>query len=560
MRPARAAPVQTVAELFARRRDDDNVGLILDDESWSWRQVVQAAAERAALLRDLLDASRPPHVGVLLGNVPEYVFLLGAAALAGATVVGVNPTRRGAELARDVRHTDCQLLITDERGSELLTGLDVGVPLDRQLSLCDGRWQLLLGGVEGAALPDVLPDPATLYTLLFTSGSTDAPKAVRCTQRRMAAGADLGFRPTDVLYCVMPLFHGNALVSNLVPGLSAGARIVLREQFSASQVLADVRRHDVTFFNTVGRALSYVLATPPSEHDRDHVLRVVLAPEASSSDAAAFSERFGVRVLSGYGSSEGAIRMVPVEVPDALGVPPPDQDVAVVDPATRQERPRARFDRHGGLLNAEECVGEIVRRDAGAAFEGYYRNDEAEAERRRGGWYWSGDLGYRDEDGVFYFAGRSGDWLRVDSENFAAAPVERVLARAPGVAGVAVYPVPDAITGDAVMAALEMAPRMAFDAAAFLEFLREQRDLGPKWAPRFVRIVPQLPVTGVAKIDKRALRAQAWLTRGEVWWRPDRRGPLCRLGSDDAEQLRRELESRGRLSLLSVAAASVSAG
>ena len=128
-------------------------------------------------------------------------------------------------------------------------------------------------------------------------------------------------------------------------------------------------------------------------------------------------------------------------------------------------------------------------RQAGANFEGYYNNPEADAERTRNGWYWSGDLAYRDEEGIFYFAGRTGDWLRVDSENFAAAPVERILARFEGASGVAVYPVPDSRTGDQVMAALELEPGVEFDPDAFTAFLAAQEDLGTKWAPRFVRVV-----------------------------------------------------------------------
>ena len=130
----------------------------------------------------------------------------------------------------------------------------------------------------------------------------------------------------------------------------------------------------------------------------------------------------------------------------------------MVDPVTGVERPPATFDESGRLTNAEESIGELVGRRSLGNFEGYYNNPEAEAERTRNGWYWSGDLAYRDEEGIFYFAGRTGDWLRVDSENFAAAPVERILGRFPGVSGVAVYPVPDARTGDQVMAALELEP------------------------------------------------------------------------------------------------------
>ena len=125
----------------------------------------------------------------------------------------------------------------------------------------------------------------------------------------------------------------------------------------------------------------------------------------------------------------------------------------------------------------------MVSRTATSRFEGYYNNPEADAERTRNGWYWSGDLAYRDVAGVFWFAGRNADWLRVDGENFAAAPVERIIARFPGADGVAVYAVPDSRTGDQVMAAIELRPGHPFDPVAFATFLDEQRDLGTKWAP-----------------------------------------------------------------------------
>ena len=118
------------------------------------------------------------------------------------------------------------------------------------------------------------------------------------------------------------------------------------------------------------------------------------------------------------------------------------------------------------------------------AFEGYYRNPRAHAERVRGADFWTGDLAYRDQAGYFYFAGRSSDWLRVDSENFAAAPVERILQRWAGMSVALVYAVPDARTGDQVMCAVLPATGTAFDPVAFAAFLDAQPDLGTKWRPR----------------------------------------------------------------------------
>ena len=191
------------------------------------------------------------------------------------------------------------------------------------------------------------------------------------------------------------------------------------------------------------------------------------------------------------------------------------------------------------LVNSEEAVGELVSAGGASGFEGYWRNDEAELARLRNGWYWTGDLAYRDEAGFFYFAGRSDDWLRVDGENFAAAPVARILERHPDVVLAAVYAVPDPVVGDQVMAALQLRPGAVFDAEEFAAFLAAQSDLGTKWAPRFVRVCPELPVTATSKVLVRTLRAERWNCADPVWWRPGRApdAPYQALGRADVDEL-----------------------
>ena len=144
----------------------------------------------------------------------------------------------------------------------------------------------------------------------------------------------------------------------------------------------------------------------------------------------------------------------------AVGKPVDGIDLAVISPETGEECPRAEIDTEGRFLNAGEAIGELVNRSGRGKFEGYYGREDAERDRLRNGWYWTGDLGYVDKDGFYYFAGRTGDWLRVDSENFAAGPVETVLSRHPDLSVVAVYPVPDTASGagDQVMVAIEPLP------------------------------------------------------------------------------------------------------
>src|SRR5437660_11772890 len=127
-------------------------GLRFEDQLWTWSEVVQASSHRASLL---LERRRPGpfHVGVLLDNVAEFSFWLGAAALAGAVVVGVNPTRRGAELARDIAHTACQLLVTETAHLPLLAGLDTGVADEDVLVVDQPGHQVELTRHRGSSLP-----------------------------------------------------------------------------------------------------------------------------------------------------------------------------------------------------------------------------------------------------------------------------------------------------------------------------------------------------------------------------------------------------------------------
>ena len=544
----------TIAALVRARADDQHPGLRFEDEVWTYAELVQAAAERAAAMRALRRAG-PFHVGVLLDNVPEYNLWLSAAALVGATVVGINPTRRGAELARDITHTDCQFIVTDTAYRALLDGLDLRLAPERVLSVDAPAYAALLAAHRGAPLPDVELRPEDRFLLLFTSGTSATPKACICSQGRLArAGVVLAatqqLGPTDVCYQAMPLFHSNALFVGYAPAWASGATHAYRRTFSASGFLPDVRRYGATFANYVGKALAYVLATPARPDDADNPLRRVFGNEAADLDIARFATRFGCAVTDGYGSTEGAATITrrPEMPPGALGWAP--EGHCIVDPDTLAECPPAEFDADGRLLNPDTCIGEIVNKQGAAHFEGYYDSDDANAARVRGGWYWTGDLGYRDRDGWFYFAGRDFDWLRVDGENFAAAPIERILARYPDVALAGVYAVPDEHVGDQVMACLELRPGAAFDAAAFAAFLAAQPDLGTKMAPRYVRITPRWPVTQSHKLLKRALRRDAWECADPVWWRPAKDAAYRPMTDGDRRALRARFAARGRLAAL----------
>ena len=542
----------TMRELLLARAQDDRPALLFEDQRYSWREYFQACCERAEAL---LAWRRPGpfHVGVLLENVPEYLFMTGAASLAGATVVGINPTRRGAGLERDIRHTDCQILVTEERHAALLEGLELGIPGDRRFDVASPAWREAITHFKGAGPPRIEADPRATYMLIFTSGTTGEPKAAICSSLRTAMAGKIlaqmrGLSAEDVGYLAMPLFHSNAHMAGLGPILAAGGTLSMRRKFSASAFLSDVRNFGVTYFNYVGKPLTYILATPERPDDADNTLRIAFGNEGADHDLGRFAKRFGCEVIDSYGSTEGGIAIsrtsdMPV---GALGVAPPG--TLILDPDTKQECPRAIFAADGRLANAKEAIGEIASTETAKSFEGYWRNDDANKERTREGIYWSGDLGYRDAAGFFYFAGRNMDWLRVDGENFAAGPIERILARHPDIALAAVYAVPNADVGDDCMAALILRPEARFDPAGFAAFLADQRDLGTKMAPRYVRIAQTLPSTETNKILKRVLRDERWESSDPVWLR-DGTG-YRRLEDSDRNAIVAAFEARGRRNLL----------
>ncbi|WP_410623400.1 long-chain-fatty-acid--CoA ligase [Amycolatopsis sp. cmx-8-4] len=504
--------VPTVTELLLARAADERPGLRFEDESYTWAEHVRASARRATDLRATLDWDKPPHVGILADNVPAFSVLLGACAFAGAVLVGLNPTRRGEALARDIRLADCQFVVTERKYRPLLAGLDLGGIGVRDLE----SWP------SADAPLDPVPAAADdLLMLIFTSGTSGDPKAVRCTHGKIAfPGAMLAQRfelsTTDTVYVTMPMFHSNAIMAGWAVGLAAGAGIALRRRFSASGFLPDVRKFGATYASYVGKPLSYVVTTPPRPDDADNPLRLVYGNEGASADLAAFENRFGCKVVDAFGSTEGGVGFARTDDTPAGSLGRPAGDVAILHPHTGRPCPPAEFDPDGRLTNAGEAVGELVNTTGAGWFAGYYRDPGADAERLRGGRFHTGDLAYADAAGFCFFAGRLGDWLRVDGENLGTAPIERILLRHPAITDTAVYAVPDPVTGDQVMAAI-VTGGTPLDPAEFGRFLAGQRDLGPKQVPRYVRTVRELPRTSTFKVVKRQLSAEG-LTGPDVLW------------------------------------------
>ncbi|MEE6168188.1 MULTISPECIES: fatty-acid--CoA ligase FadD1 [unclassified Mycolicibacterium] len=507
----------TLQQLLCERADQDTVAIKSGDRTWTWAEHVAEARAQAAALIAAADPARPLHVGALMGNTPDMLTALAAAALGGYVLCGINTTRRGAALARDIARVECQIVLVDPQHRALLDGVDLpGVTV---IDVSETAWP------ARQLVPYRQVGPDDTFMMIFTSGTSGEPKAVEVAHSIVLFSAAAlvqryGLTSADTCYLAMPLFHSNGVYAGWGVALASGAAMA-PAAFSASRFLSDIRRYRATYMNYVGKPLAYILATAEQPDDHDNPLKVAFGNEAADRDIDEFSRRFGCSVWDGFGSTELAIIITRSEGCPAGSVGKGFPRVAIYDPQTLTECEVARFDATGALVNADAATGELVNTDGSGMFRGYHNDQGATDERLRHGMYWSGDLAYRDADGWIYLAGRTADWMRVDGENITAAPIERILLRQPVINRVAVYPVPDEFVGDQVMAAIVLREDQQLTPEAFGQFLAAQPDLSPKSWPRFVWVADDLPTTATNKILKRELVALGADPAGRVLWQRD---------------------------------------
>lgn len=568
------APSPSLPEALRTRVADsrDRVFLRFEDRTWTFGDTYREACRCANLFLRVRDSGRPFHVGILMDNLPEFLFSQFGCGLAGAALVGLNPTRTGSFLARDITYADCQIIVVERRYAEQLqTALQSDPAAQVKVFVADSHtpeqeagpvppgWLILEQALADVPAddPQVPVQPADLLMIIFTSGTTKAPKGVLNSHGRLmllgwAAAAHMcGFTAADTVYAAMPLFHANAQVLAVGPALAAGGCIALARRFSKTNFLADVRRHGATLFNYVGNPLAYIMDTPERPDDADNPLRLAYGNEAPRQYIETFAKRFGCEVIDGYGASEVGVGFSrsPGDPPRSLGRA---AGVKILN-ERGEECPAAQFDDAGRLLNPDEAVGEIVNTGGAFMFEGYYKDDESTRQRTRNGRFYTGDMGYQDGDGFIYFAGRDAEWLRVGGENFLAQPIEEILIRHPDVVLASIYGVPDPDAGDQVMAAITLRSGARFDPLAFAVFLDGEADLPPRWRPTFLRLATELAATRTNKVLKRVLRREKFLVdriADPVYWRPRDAAEFRLFTTADLTALRARFERAGNLGRL----------
>jgi carnitine-CoA ligase len=467
------------------------------------------------------------HVAIMMENRPEVVWLNFALALIGAVSVPINNASRGDLLAYYARQSDAVALVIDEAFVERFAAVQSQCPLLQHLIVFpDGSapaceeypstharvlaWNEV---IDAPPLPDG-PGPAygDILQILYSSGTTGVSKGSMIANATAITAARkhvevFGYLSEDVMYTCLPMFHGNALNCTVLPALVAGATVALSRRFSTSQFWREVNECKATRTSLLSAMINFLWLKEPCEEERNHRLKtslVVPTPEF----ALQFEERFGVRVTSLYALGDfGYATMLgpddPREKIRSAGKPLPEVSLTILDDDDQPVAPGQ--------------VGQICLRtnEAWFARQGYYKMPEVWAASIRNYWLHTGDMGSLDADGYLFFAGRNKELIRRRGENISAIQVEEVIRRHQAVADVAVFAVRAEFLEDEVMASVVCKQGSRIDVAELIRFCAPH--MAYFMVPRFVELLPELPLTATGKVEKYKLRESAEKRLNEVW-------------------------------------------
>ena len=470
------------------------------------------------------------RVGIMLPNRVEWPLAWLGLARLGAVMVPLNTGFRTADAGFVLEHAGVRAVVATGAVTALLrdvraaTGATFGI-------LCidgatDGNAVDLASLVEAHANdapPAAAGDSHTLVNVQYTSGTTGEPKGCMLSHSwfmrfawRVMVLHD-GLDDTDTILTSQPFYYVDPQW-NLAVALLSGATLVVLDRFHPSTFWHKVRSHRVTWFYCLGVMPKLMINTPLSPLDREHSVRRVICSAIPRADHAAIEERWGVPWFEAFGMTESGLDIA-VELADhdetlgtgCIGTPMPGREARVVD---ARDRPVP-----AGVS------GELVLRGVGL-MDGYYRNPAATAEAFRNGWLHTGDVVRCDERGRYHYVSRHKDMIRRGGENIAAAEVEEVIMRHPGVRLAAVLAVEDDLRGEEAMACVvpgDGVSREEVNPTVLAAFCAER--LARFKVPRYWKYRDDLPRTPSERIRKEALREEhddpttgAW-DRVENRWR-----------------------------------------
>jgi crotonobetaine/carnitine-CoA ligase len=494
---------RTVPQMLIRQaeRFADKPLVCVGGEVWSYARTRDEAARFGATLRSA-GIKSGDRVALICSNRLEFLRAFLGCAWIGAVSVPINTASRGHQLQHILSNSAARLLILEGALAGNLDHLDIAaLPLEMIWTI-DADTPMHAGTIVSTAMPaaqDACAEetlrPRNMLTILYTSGTTGPSKGVCCPHGQYFwwgtnTAALLGLSGSDVLQSTLPLFHTNAL-NTFFQALLMGISVTFEKRFSASDFYAALTRSQATATYVLGAMVPILLSRPRTPEESGHRVRIALAPGVPARFHAEFTERTGIKLIDGWGSTETNF---------AIGTTWDKQRPGTMGPVF--EGFQARVVDEDDTEVPDGQPGELlVRADAPYAFAtGYFAAPEKTVEAWQNLWFHTGDRVIRESDGYFRFVDRIKDAIRRRGENISSFEVEQVLLSHPAVAIAAAFPVRSALAEDDVMVAVVLHPEQTLAALDLIKYCEPRL---PYFAvPRYVEFVDQLPTTENGKVQK----------------------------------------------------------
>jgi long-chain acyl-CoA synthetase len=474
----------------------DRVAVKLDDVELTYKLLDGASAHVAGLLREK-GVEPGDRVGIMLPNVPYFPVVYYGALRAGAVVVPMNVLLKGREVEFYLKDPESKVLFAwgdfaeaAEKGAEG-TGAEV-------VLVKPGEFEDVVGAAE--AVTEVTDrDGEDTAVILYTSGTTGTPKGAELTHDNLMSNVEtildtlIQIQPDDVVLGALPLFHSFGQTCGLNSCMKAGGTLTLLPRFDPDKAFEIIQRDKVTIFEGVPTMYVGMLHSDKADEADTSCLRLCVSGGSAMPGEVlrAFEEKFGCKILEGYGLSETS-PVASFNHPDrerkvgSIGTPVAGVEMRVVD-------------EDGGDV-AEGEVGEIAIKGPNV-MKGYWRKDDATAETIKDGWFHTGDMAKVDEDGFFFIVDRKKELIIRGGYNVYPREVEEALYEHPAVQEAAVVGVPDDKMGEEVGAAVVLKQGEDVSADELRDFVKGE--VASYKYPRKIWFVDELPKGPTGKILKR---------------------------------------------------------
>ncbi|PWV95778.1 crotonobetaine/carnitine-CoA ligase [Hoeflea marina] len=511
--PPEDCVLSAMLERNAERTPDAVYAVFQDGSEWSFAETLRQTRRAAAGLQ-ALGVRQDDRVLIALPNGPDALRVWFGANYIGAVAVHVNPAYRGGLLERVISNSGAEVLVCAADMVEPLTHVSTGglktiVTFGQPPAIVDGVRLLDARVLDGAGETPDAPArailPFDLQCIIYTSGTTGPSKGVMCSYLHVVtAGRAVYFLDASDRYLVnLPIYHIAGILPCMLM-LSLGGSVAVIERFKTDQFWATIAATRATFAILLGVMTRYLLSQPEVPAEKAGHLRYIIQ-QPFDDDAPALRERFNIDIYTSFNMTEVSLPIVSEANPPVAGT-----------------CGRARDGVELRIVDAHDCevptgdTGElIIRTDRPwAMMHGYYNDPEATARAWRNGWFHTGDVFRRNEDGYYFFVDRLKDAIRRRGENISSFEVEAAVMAHPAIREAAAVATESEISESEVMVVVSLRDNASLDPADLIRFL--SKNLTYFMIPRYVRILPDLPKTPTQKIEKHILRSVG-RSRGDVW-------------------------------------------